>query len=50
MPPVERAIARVAARQKGLITWRQLVAAGVTESSVKRRLRDGRLHRVFRGV
>jgi very-short-patch-repair endonuclease len=50
LPPVERAIAVIAARQKGLITWRQLLAAGVSERSVKRRLRDGRLHRVFRGV
>jgi very-short-patch-repair endonuclease len=50
IPAVERAIARIASRQKGLITWRQLLAAGVSRSSIKRRLRDGRLHPVFRGV
>ena len=50
IPPVERAIARIASRQKGLITWRQLLAAGVSRNSIKRRIRDGRLHRVFRGV
>ena len=44
------AIARIASRQKGLITWRQLLDAGVGRNSIKRRMRDGRLHRVFRGV
>jgi very-short-patch-repair endonuclease len=50
IPPVDRAIARIASRQKGLITWRQLLAAGVSKTSIKRWLREGRLHRVFRGV
>jgi very-short-patch-repair endonuclease len=47
---VEARIARVAASQKGLITLRQLLDAGVSRSAIKRRVHDGRLHRVFRGV
>jgi len=46
----DRLIARVAARQHGVVTIEQLVTAGVASSSVSRRVQAGRLHRVFRGV
>jgi Transcriptional regulator, AbiEi antitoxin/Protein of unknown function (DUF559) len=43
-------LARIARRQHGLITIAQLHAAGLGDSSVKKRVRAGRLHRVGRGV
>jgi very-short-patch-repair endonuclease len=46
----DRVVAWVAARQLGLITAEQLTAAGVGRGSVRWRLANGALHRVFRGV
>lgn len=46
----DRAIARIAERQHGVITFRQLIDVGVPRSGVLRRVRSGRLHRIFRGV
>jgi very-short-patch-repair endonuclease len=43
-------VAWVAARQLGLITAGQLIAAGVGRGSIRWRLANGTLHRVFRGV
>jgi very-short-patch-repair endonuclease len=43
-------IARIAARQHGLITFRQLLTCGLTGSGVMKRVRAGRLHRIHRGV
>src|SRR4051812_3645727 len=43
-------IARLAARQHGVISAGQLIAAGLTYEAIRRRARAGRLHRVFRGV
>jgi predicted transcriptional regulator of viral defense system len=43
-------IARLAARQHGVISVGQLIAAGLTYEAIRRRVRAGRLHRVFRGV
>jgi len=43
-------VARVAARQNGVITAAQLHAADVDKSGVTRRVRAGRLHRLHRGV
>jgi very-short-patch-repair endonuclease len=43
-------VAWVAARQLGLITAEQLIAAGVGRGSIRWRLAHGALHRVFRGV
>lgn len=40
----------IAARQHGVASLRQLLAAGMTKSGVTRRVRAGRLHRVHRGV
>jgi very-short-patch-repair endonuclease len=46
----DRLIARIAARQNGVVSRTQLLAAGVAASSIDRRLRAGRLHPVHRGV
>lgn len=43
-------VARIAARQYGIISSRQLEAVGISRSAVTRRIRAGRLHRVHRGV
>jgi very-short-patch-repair endonuclease/predicted transcriptional regulator of viral defense system len=48
--PRERLIARVAARQRGLITQAQLLAAGVSRKTIQRWVRSGRLYSVHRGV
>lgn len=44
------AVATVAGRQERLITRRQLEACGLSEGQVKRWVRDGHLHPVFRTV
>jgi very-short-patch-repair endonuclease len=46
----DQAIAEIAARQRGVITTRQLRLAGLAPSGVSRRVRAGRLHRVHQGV
>jgi very-short-patch-repair endonuclease len=46
----DAAIARVAARQHGVITRRQLLAVGLFPSGVSDRVKAGRLHRIHRGV
>lgn len=43
-------IARIAARQHGVITLRQLEEVGVTREAAYKRARRGRLHRLHRGV
>jgi very-short-patch-repair endonuclease len=43
-------IARVAARQHGVVSVMQLHAAGIDSSAIKRRVAAGRLHRIHRGV
>jgi very-short-patch-repair endonuclease len=43
-------LARIAARQHGRVTLRQLEAIGIRGTSVKRRVASGRLVRVYRGV
>src|SRR3954453_20471974 len=48
--PLDVVIARIASRQKGLVTHRQLRAAGIGRGAIELRLKTGRLHRVFRGV
>ena len=47
---VDAIVARIAARQHGVVTVHQLYAAGIDKDGVKRRIAAGRLHRVFRGV
>jgi hypothetical protein len=46
----DAAIARVAARQRGVVTTRQLAAMGIGENGVRHRVKHGRLTRVLRGV
>jgi very-short-patch-repair endonuclease len=46
----DAAIARLAARQRGVVSIKQLHAAGFDTAAVKRRCRAGRLHRLHRGV
>lgn len=47
---VDVAIARVARTQHGIVTTRQLVAAGLTRSAIAKRVRAGRLYRIHQGV
>jgi very-short-patch-repair endonuclease len=44
------AIARIAGEQWAVISWAQLVAAGLSRPGVTRRVQSGRLHRLHRGV
>lgn len=46
----DRKVARVAARQHGLISTAQLSQAGIDRAATLRRVRAGRLHPVHRGV
>jgi very-short-patch-repair endonuclease len=46
----EAAIARIAARQHGVVTRTQLLAAGLLPSGISDRVSAGRLHRIHRGV
>lgn len=43
-------IAVIAGRQHGVVTYEELVEAGLDKSAVTRRVRAGRLHRLYRGV
>jgi very-short-patch-repair endonuclease len=47
---LDRRLARVAAAQHGAITRKQLVEAGLRRGAIGTRVRNGRLHRVHRGV
>jgi hypothetical protein len=49
-PPVDLALAALAERQHGLVTTHQILAAGLTQSGIRDRVRRGALHRVYRGV
>ena len=44
------AVAAIAARQRGLITHQQLVAAGLGRGAIGHRIARGRLHALYRGV
>ena len=46
----DRAIAAVAAKQRGNITRLQLLGLGLDDAAIAYRVKIGRLHRVFRGV
>src|SRR4051795_3682340 len=46
----ERALSTIAVRQHGVLTSAQLAAAGVGQRGVSRRVADGRLGRLHRGV
>ncbi len=43
-------MARLAGRQRGLVSAAQLFRIGLSASAIARRVRSGRLHRVHRGV
>jgi predicted transcriptional regulator of viral defense system len=47
---IDRRIARIAARQCGLVTRRQLLAAGLRSSAITERIAAGKLHPLYRGV
>ena len=49
-PPLERAIARLATVQHGVVALLQLLALGLSASAVRSRVACGRLHRVHSGV
>jgi hypothetical protein len=46
----EQLVAAIAARQHGVVTFAQLLGAGLSKGAIDRRVRSGRLHRVYRGV
>jgi very-short-patch-repair endonuclease len=46
----DQIIARIAARQHGVISYEQLLWAGLSPSSISRRVQAGRLHHIHRGV
>ena len=48
--PVDRNVAELAERQHGVVTTQQLVACGVSRGAIARRVKNGRLHNVHRGV
>lgn len=43
-------IGRIAREQHGIVTTKQLVAAGLSDAAVSKRVRSGKLYRVHRGV
>ena len=47
---LDRAIAKLAERQHGLVARRQLVALGASNGAVANRIAAGRLHQIHRGV
>lgn len=49
-PPPDRRVAALAARQHGRIRFDQLVACGLDDAAVARRVKKGQLHRVHTGV
>ena len=46
----DRAVAAVATRQHGVVSYGQLLAAGIGRRGIERRVESGRLHRVHRGI
>ena len=46
----DRAVSAIAERQRGLITHRQLVSAGLGRGAIGHRIARGRLHPLYRGV
>lgn len=48
--PFDDAIAALAERQHGVVSWSQLIALGLGAGAIKHRIAIGRLHRIHRGV
>src|SRR5215207_5052818 len=49
-PPADQRLARIAERQHGLVSHRQLAAVGLSRKAVTRAVERGRLQRIHRGV
>jgi len=49
-PPPDRRVARLAAGRDGVLSIHQLRACGLEAHAIARRVRDGHLHRLYRGV
>ena len=49
-PPPDHRVARVAAERDGVLSIHRLRACGLDDHAIARRVRDGRLHRLYRGV
>ena len=49
-PPPDARVARIAANCDGVLSIHQLRACGLDDHAIARRVRDGRLHRLYRGV
>ncbi len=49
-PSADALVARLAVRQHGVVTFAQMLAAGLDRKSIARRVQAGRLYRVARGV
>jgi putative AbiEi antitoxin of type IV toxin-antitoxin system/uncharacterized protein DUF559 len=49
-PPVDAALSALAGRQHGIVTTAQIVAAGLSQSGIRDRVKRGALHRIHRGV
>ena len=47
---VEQIIARIAAKQHGIVTWAEMVAADISEDQIRHRVGLGLLVRVYRAV
>jgi very-short-patch-repair endonuclease/predicted transcriptional regulator of viral defense system len=43
-------VAQIAKRQRGVVAYEQLRAAGLSDRQIHSRVRSGRLHRLYRGV
>jgi hypothetical protein len=50
MPPPWRRVVALAGGQHGVISRAELVALGFNDEGIRRRVKDGRLHRVHQGV
>lgn len=50
LEPAEKVIARIASRAQGVVTWDELLAAGLTRAEIKWRVKKGLLIRRYRGV
>jgi very-short-patch-repair endonuclease len=50
MAAVDAVIAAIAGTQHGLVTWGQMIDAGISPAAVRTRVGRGQLHRVHRGV
>jgi Transcriptional regulator, AbiEi antitoxin/Protein of unknown function (DUF559) len=48
--PVDARLSRLATRQHGIVSRNQLRTLGLTDTQITRRVRHGRLHRLYRGV